>query len=172
MFIGVRIPLVIAQETEAVHEAIEPFFEGSFTDAENLHVTLKSLGSITDSTASKVKRTLLELEIERTRLSIEGFGSFSNRIIWARVSGLDEVQRSVDAALEGLFEPENRFMSHLTIARIRTCNEPGLSAALKALHLPLGWYLEGIELIESTSDENKAQYETKARYLAKAYRSL
>ena len=172
-FIGIRVPLRIGEELEGVREAIEPFFEGSFTPNENLHVTLKFLGPLTDAMLTQVKRALLDVEIERTRLNIEGFGSFSKRIIWAKVSGLETIHERVDDALRGLFEPEKRFMGHMTLARIRRCtSESGLCAALKALYAPIGWYPEGIEIIRSQSDAKGTRYETQARYLAKAYRSI
>jgi len=162
VFIGVRIPPHIASEILGVNEAIEPFFEGRFTPIENLHVTLKFIGSIDERMIRQVDEALAEVLFEHIEARIDGFGSFSNRIVWARITGLKHVQRAVDEALLPLFDPEERFMSHLTIARIKRCtNRAGLRSMLKALHLPLNWRFTSIELIESKSE---ARYETIASY--------
>jgi len=43
------------------------------------------------------------------------------RIAWIKVEGVGiwELQKRIDEALEDLFKKEERFMSHLTIARIK-----------------------------------------------------
>ena len=35
------------------------------------------------------------------------------------IKEIDELQKQIDKVLEGLFEPEFRFMSHITIARVK-----------------------------------------------------
>ena len=165
VFVGVRIPPHIGEELQSIQETIAPFFEGRFTPVENLHVTLKFLGEIDERTIEQVRETLEEATLEHMLARIDGFGSFSNRIIWARITGIKHVQRSIDSALSDRFAKERRFMSHATVARVRRCtNRAGLRAALKALHLPLSWQFTHVELIASHLSEDGARYETIASY--------
>ena len=165
VFVGVRIPPHIGEELQGVQEAIAPFFEGRFTPVENLHVTLKFLGEIDEEMIGRVHESLEGAAFEHILARIGGFGSFSNRIIWAQITGIKHVQRTIDTALSDHFPKEHRFMSHATIARVKRCtNRAGLRAALKALHVPLTWQFTDVELIESHLSEDGARYETIASY--------
>lgn len=99
---------------------------------ENIHLTLKFLGEITEERCGKVK-TALDVIAKSTKpfeLSIKDIGAFPKidypRVIWV---GLDkgakestELAAKVDEALSKLgFERETRpFAAHLTIGRVRS----------------------------------------------------
>ena len=42
--------------------------------------------------------------------------------MWVKLDYCDILQKEVDKALEGIFEKEERFMPHLTIARVKSVN--------------------------------------------------
>lgn len=159
LFVGVRVPDHVQGELELAQDAIEAFFDGKPTPAENLHITLKFLGELDAHEADLAHRRLRRARLPEATARIDGYGSFSKRIAWARVEGLEELQRAVDIALEGMFEPERRFMSHLTIARIRHAPNPAsLRAALAALVTNASWRVHEIELIESELSRAGARY--------------
>lgn len=100
-------------------------FTGKMTELENLHVTLKFLGEIDEEMLKKTKERLREVKFEAFGVKFLQTGTFSvrgnPRIVWVKVGGdgMFELQKKIDSALAGLFEKEHRFMSHLTVARVR-----------------------------------------------------
>lgn len=120
-FISVNIPEEIRKEIEKIQDFLPEFF-GKKTEVENLHLTLKFLGEIKEQKIGEVKEKLREIKIEKFRTEIDEIGVFSEefiRIVWLHMEDCDNLQKQIDNALKNLFEPEKRFMSHLTIARIK-----------------------------------------------------
>ena len=126
-FISVNIPEEIKKEIKKVQDFL-PEFSGKKTGLENLHLTLKFLGEIDDYKVERVKEKLREIKIEKFETEIDSTGVFDNRkskvysrnlIVWLHMKDCDNLQRQIDSKLEKLFESERRFMSHLTIARVK-----------------------------------------------------
>ena len=120
-FISINLPEDVRKEIKKIQDSL-PEFEGKKTELENLHLTLKFLGEIDEEMLEKVKEGLGEVKMERFEGEIDKIGFFSPkfiRIIWLHLKNCNELQKKIDDALEGLFETEQRFMSHLTIARIK-----------------------------------------------------
>ncbi|MFA5173939.1 MAG: RNA 2',3'-cyclic phosphodiesterase [Candidatus Pacearchaeota archaeon] len=105
---------------------------GKFTDPENLHLTLKFLGGINEEKIEAVKKKLKEIKIKSFEAELGEAGIFNEhflKIIWIKLNGkgIFELQKQIDEKLSDLFEKENRFMSHITIARIKNVgNKKGL----------------------------------------------
>lgn len=159
VFVGIQIPLHVVSIIDEIQECVEPYFDGRFTAPRNLHVTLKFLGEIDTRTLDAVRTILSRIDFEPATASIDRFGTFSDRILWAHVSGLEHLQAQVDEALAEIFAPENRFMSHLTIARItRVRNAPGLRACLKALSTNASWQVHHVDLIDSELAPHGSHY--------------
>ena len=133
-FIAIDFPREIINEIERAQGEIEKkkIFRGKFTEGENLHLTLKFLGEIGSGTISGVRRRLREIgeNFERFGAELGELGIFSQkfiRIIWIQILGgkILELQKEIDKVLarDDLFKPEERFMSHLTIARVKGVND-------------------------------------------------
>lgn len=125
-FICVTMPENVVKEIARVQEVLlGKRFTGKMTELENLHVTLKFLGEIDAATVKKAREKLKEVKFEAFEAKLSEIGTFAHRgkprIVWVKVGGkrMFELQERVDAALAGLFAPERRFMSHLTIARVK-----------------------------------------------------
>jgi len=135
-----------------------------YTAVSNLHLTLKFLGEISPDDRAEVRKRLGLISPQGVSLRLVRAGCFAPRIVWLAVHGADELQRQVDQALEGLFEPERRFMGHITIARTK-----GIPDALK---MELGDFVvpvldcpvSSFSLQESHLSHLGPRYETVARF--------
>ena len=120
-FISINISEEIRKEIKKIQDFL-PEFSGKKTELENLHLTLKFLGEIDIEKLEEVKKRLRKIKIEKFKTEIDEIGIFSPnfiRIVWLHMKDCDNLQKQIDNALKNLFEPEKRFMSHLTIARIK-----------------------------------------------------
>jgi 2'-5' RNA ligase len=120
-FIAVEMPEEIKKELEKIQKQL-PEFNGKLTEKENLHLTLKFLGEISEEQAEKVKERLKKIKFNKFIAKLGEINVFSPsfiKIVWIKIENCDEIQGKIDAALEGLFKKEKRFMSHLTIARVK-----------------------------------------------------
>ena len=98
-------------------------FIGKFTELENLHLTLKFLGEIDNDKINDVKEKLRKVRSDSFFIDFGKVGFFSRggiRIIWIRLLGrVSDLQKDIDDKLKDLFKPEDRFMGHVTIARVK-----------------------------------------------------
>ncbi len=117
-FIAIEIPEKIKKEIVKIQKKL-PEFKGKITEKENLHLTLKFLGEVNEEKLEEVKKRLKKIHLKSFETEIKDMGMFSDRIVWLRMANCKELQREIDDKLSGLFETENRFMGHLTIARVK-----------------------------------------------------
>jgi 2'-5' RNA ligase len=114
----------------------------TWVQAQNLHLTLKFLGTVADPLVEPV-REALDAAAARAQvfdLAVEGLGAFPvhtrPRVIWAGIAGgrasATTLARLVDSALAPLgFPPEAReFWAHVTLGRVR---QPRRDEALSRL---------------------------------------
>ncbi len=121
-FISIDIPEEIRSEVIEIQRQL-PEFRGKVTEPENLHLTLKFLGEVDEGKVEEVKKRLSGIKFERFEAEVDEVGVFSEkfvRIVWLHLGGCEELQKKVDSVLEGIFPKERRFMSHLTIARVKS----------------------------------------------------
>lgn len=127
VFIAIELPDEVIKEVARVQEVLRGRkFTGKMTELENLHLTLKFLGGINSEKVEEVRRRLREIEFSEFEAKLERAGSFSfrgnPRIVWIKIGGkgIFELQKKVDEKMrECGFKVEERFMSHMTIARIK-----------------------------------------------------
>jgi 2'-5' RNA ligase len=100
-------------------------FSGKFTDSENLHLTLKFLGEIGETRIEEIKKKLSKLKFKESEASLGEVGVFINKynsILWIKLQGKQiwNLQKEIDKNMNELdFPAETRFMSHITIARMK-----------------------------------------------------
>ena len=120
-FIAIDLPEKIKKETCKIQDSL-PEFNGKKTEYENLHLTLKFLGEIDEKKLREVEERLRKIKLHNFEAEISSIGVFSEqhiRIAWLEIRNCDELQKKIDESLAGLFPKEERFMGHLTIARIK-----------------------------------------------------
>ncbi|MCH7567843.1 MAG: RNA 2',3'-cyclic phosphodiesterase [Nanoarchaeota archaeon] len=124
-FICIDFPSEVIKEIARIQSLVnKQNFTGKLIELENLHLTLKFLGEINSKTLDKVKRDLSTIKFNTLNLQLSHVGTFNYkgnpRIVWLKVTGdIFNLQKQIDASLEKLFPKEQRFMSHLTIARVK-----------------------------------------------------
>ena len=120
-FIALDLPAEIIKEVKKIQEVL-PEFVGKKIESENLHLTLKFLGEVSEDKIKQIKSVLKKIKFQKFEAEINSIGVFSEkviRIVWLHLTNCDALQKEIDNSLKSLFKPEERFMSHLTIARVK-----------------------------------------------------
>jgi len=82
------------------------------------------------------------------------------------LANCEGLQKKIDESLISLFESEKRFMSHLTIARVKKINNKyEFFKNLKEIKIPkIKFRVENFKLKKSILTEHKPIYETFEKY--------
>lgn len=125
-FIALDFDEKIVQETARIQEVLGSWkFLGKMTELENLHLTLKFLGEIDESKLEEVRKDLREIKEKSFEGKLDHAGLFNvlgnPKIVWIKLNGkgIFDLQKKIDEVLEKNFKKEERFMGHLTIARVK-----------------------------------------------------
>jgi RNA 2',3'-cyclic 3'-phosphodiesterase len=130
IFISLDLPREVMNEIKRVQKIIheKTLITGKFTETENLHLTLKFLGEVEEEDIEKIKEKLREIKFSPFEGRLMELGVFSEkiiRIIWIKFGGkgVFNLQKEIDLKLKDMFGPEERFMSHITLARVKKIND-------------------------------------------------
>lgn len=171
-FIALDLPNEIISELKKIQKDLEKqnLFTGKLTEEENLHLTLKFLGSISDDKMEQVRRSLKKIKFNHFTSEINEAGVFSEefvRIIWVTLGGREilELQNLVDDNIENIFPREERFMSHITIARVKSLEDKQkLIDYVKKIKIDIKGKLTSFSLIKSTLKPSGAEYDVIEKY--------
>ncbi len=124
-FVSLPLPKQVKNEIVRIQSELKKqnLFNGKFTHPDNLHLTLKFLGEITEKELISVDKQLKKLSNYPFEIQLSDPGVFSRnyiRIIWMHLLGANQIQAKIDKALSSLFPVEKRFMSHITLARVKS----------------------------------------------------
>lgn len=167
-FISIDLPNEIKNQIIKIQSQL-PEFHGKKTEPENLHLTLKFLGEIGEEKVEQIKEKLKEIKFNKFQTEIDSIGIFSPKfvkIIWLHLSNCDELQKEIDNILEKLFEKEKRFMSHLTIARVKLINNKNdfLKKINEMKIEPIKFSVDNFRLKKSVLEKQGPKYETIEEY--------
>lgn len=104
-------------------------------EMENMHLTLKFLGELPQSSVNRIMDGLKSLKFKPFKIEFKGLGVFPNlnyiRVVWVGVGEgvdrLEDLHNQVNTILRKLGFVEEEFSPHLTIARVKAIrNKPGL----------------------------------------------
>lgn len=172
-FIAIEIPAEIrAQLGETSRELAKLPVEAGWVKPGNIHLTLKFLGEVPESSRSQIAKAMQEAAtgIPPFRLDLGGLGAFPNtrrpRVLWAGLAGQAETAQQLQNRLEerlaaaGFPREEKSFKPHLTLARIKNIADPRrLAEGLIACRLPPASFpVERIVLFESVLHPTGARY--------------
>ncbi len=163
-FIAIDIPEKVKNEIARIQQRL-PEFKGKQTESKNLHLTLKFLGEISEEKIEAVKTKLREVNFLKFNAELDSLGVFSPKfvkIVWLCLKNCKELQKEIDEKLADLFPKENRFMSHLTIARVKNLKDKkDFLAKIEEMEIPhISFEVKGFKLKKSVLKKSGPDYET------------
>ena len=174
LFIAITLPPEVREHLRKVQERIAVVApKVAFTKPENLHLTLKFLGEVSQDVTEKLIESLARITPEPTSLQADGFDCLPTggpvRIIAARLGGdvarLAALYGAIDQRCQYLgFDSEKRaFRPHVTIARSRAGLSPTAKMTLAkecASCWPAPRFIaQGFSLIRSTLKPSGSEYQ-------------
>ncbi len=176
-FVAVLLPEELrARVYEAATKLRQTTSAVSWVRAENLHLTLRFLGSIDEAMLGRAREALAEAAVETApfRVTLGEFGAFpatrAPRVLWVGVAAGADALAALHARVEGALArrgipPEERpFHAHATLGRARDPRGvAGLGDALGAAE-PLGeTWVDAVYLMRSDLHPEGARYSVLAR---------
>jgi 2'-5' RNA ligase len=127
LFIAVTLPDDIKEYIKDIQKQIPSDNNKiKLIPAEQLHLTLKFLGEVSEEKVDKIKSSLSIVKVKHFKAALDGTGAFPSenyiRVVWVGLkpkNGFIELQQNIDKSLLELFRPDKRFHPHVTIARVR-----------------------------------------------------
>jgi 2'-5' RNA ligase len=132
LFIAIDIPEEIKKEVSELIDILKKYdADVKWIVPENLHLTLKFLGSTSDTLPGKIRESLLPIvsSYEPFYINIQTTGVFPQekhpRVLWIGIVDSDRLNAlrvSIDHTLLlfGFPRDDNHFHPHLTLGRVRT----------------------------------------------------
>jgi 2'-5' RNA ligase len=171
IFISINLPEEIKEEISKIQEEFfkTNLFKGKTVSLENIHLTLKFLGEIDSQTLEEVRSRLREIRFDSFDAEIDFTGVFdkeNSKIIWLHLKGAEKLQKAIDLELVDLFNMEKRFMSHITIIRVRNVNDEQklLETVEKNKSQSLKFKVNSFCLMESRLSKEGANYNVLEEY--------
>ena len=129
-FIGVPISDEIKRKLVKEQKEISEVIKAKFVEKQNLHISLRFLGDVSEEKVNELKKALGEALLGKKgfEICIKGLGCFPNidfvRVLWAVVGkGFTELkllEKDIDKELSKLtFKKDKEFTPHLTLGRVR-----------------------------------------------------
>ncbi len=115
-------------------EAVGKAGKVKMVERENLHLTLKFLGDVSEAMAEEIRSIVGECVSRHTAFDISfmGYGFFPPRgrprVVWIGVESpkFIELAKDIDNALSKMgYERERSYVPHLTVARVKGLFNPG-----------------------------------------------
>ncbi|MBN1871192.1 MAG: RNA 2',3'-cyclic phosphodiesterase [Candidatus Omnitrophica bacterium] len=172
-FIAIELSKEIKEALKTIEDELQGLIRGiRWIPPENIHLTLKFLGSIEVQTVEAIKNILSETakEFKQYKIRLSSLGAFPNparpRVIWVGVG--DGSKECVDMAgfIEerasnlGIEKESRTFHPHLTLARVKFLKDKDSvrNAFAKIKITPKEMYVKKITLFQSELIKEGARY--------------
>ncbi len=174
VFIAVDINPEIRQELIRIHSELKSRIKGdlSWIEPENIHLTLRFLGQVTDEQLEEIKKIVeaISKKVKKFYMDLGAIGAFPDilnpRIIWVGIKfGFDQLNE-LNAELEDRLETinfavgEKYFHPHLTIARVKSLEGKNTIAEIAKEIIPkqLPTIVDKLVIIQSELTPKGAKY--------------
>lgn len=124
-FIAIDLPNEIKEYISRVQSSLSGC-DMKLVEKHNIHLNLVFLGEIDDYYVNRCKQILAQLKFKKLNASLGNIGFFPSenyiRVIWIALepSGiLKEIYSQIHDKLREEFKLDNRFESHITLARVK-----------------------------------------------------
>ena len=171
-FLAIELGKEAKEELAKIQKQL-PEAKMKLVENENLHLTLKFLGEISDSQANHVKEALRHIKFEKINAKLGNAGVFSPsfiRVVWVALepsSKIKELHAKIDEILEKeKFRKDSQFESHVTLARVKTVkNRDNFVKDIEKIKArPVNFEIESFILKKSTLTGKGPVYEDIARF--------
>lgn len=140
LFVALALPDAVANRLAGMAGGIP---EARWSEARNLHVTLRFIGGVDEAQAADIDAALLGVHAAAFELGLEGLDTFGGRVahtLWAgipRIPALLHLHERVEAAMgrAGLVSEGRKYTPHVTLARCKA-SPPGQVQDFIAHHSP------------------------------------
>ncbi len=146
-------------------------FHGKFVEKENLHLTLKFLGNISEEKLEEIREKLREIKFEKFDCEIGKAGVFDEnyvKVIWVDLLSdkLKELQEQISDKFPEIPFDYKEFSSHITTARVSSVPDKArLLQEIKKINLKnLGFEVGEFLLMKSELMRGGPKYKTLERY--------
>ncbi len=129
LFIGIQPPEEIRRKLRSYAEKKFSGLRGKLVELENLHITLKFIGEVSDEKARKIAEAIEHLSFGRFTVELSGIFGFPTthraRVIWVGVGKGADSLRALFSMIENLLEPlgvpreVREYTPHLTLMRLK-----------------------------------------------------
>ena len=172
IFIAVNLPEEIKGQIYEKLSSKIPQKECKVVSMQNLHITMKFLGYITDEKLNEIQEKMKVLEnMHAFNAQISGIGDFNARVIWIGIAEGNEELRRISAMLDSALNAhDERFHAHITLARnkiLRRKEVDEFLGKLKAENYSAGVKVESIDIMESKLMRNGPEYSVVKRVMLK-----
>lgn len=176
LFISLDLPKHLVDKLSLTQDTIKKtnLVTASYTKKENIHLTLKFLGEVKEKDIEDVQKALHTVPFSSFKVKITSLGVFSKesiRIIWAKLDSIDliNLHTKIDSVLEHNFKREERFMSHITIARVKSVRDKkSLLIKLENISLDEEGTIDSFSLLSSKLTPGGPEYTILRKYPARA----
>lgn len=171
LFVAVDMPENVQQEVRKIQKALqkEPLFKGRFVKPENVHITVKFIGEVSNGDIENIEVVLRQIKAKKMEAYVGGVDVFTSRgrikIIYLRVicQELADLAAQIEHALMPWCKKEERdFVSHATLARVKKVeNKQELLDAVQNLSIePVPFIISSFVLKESVLLPEGPEYTT------------
>ena len=171
LFVALEIPSPVCERLLALQGGVSG---ARWLDREQLHLTLRFIGEVSESTAGDIDDALTGVRVPGFALALAGVGAFGGkapRSLWAGVrasSELVHLQRKIENALQrlGLSAEQRKFTPHVTLARLRDPPRAQVQEFLTtvALFSSGDFLVDGFALFSSELASSGAIYRVERNY--------
>ncbi len=163
IFIAVNLPEEIKRRIYEKLSSKIPGEECKVVVMQNLHITMKFLGYITEERLKEIEEKMKVLENENAfNAQISGIGDFNARVIWIGVAEGNENLQRISAMLDDALNlHDERFHAHITLARNKELHRKEVDEVLgklKAENYSAGIKVGSIDIMESRLMRNGPEY--------------
>ena len=136
-FIAIDIPEEFKSEISKSQNTLRNVsgLSAKFVASENFHLTLRFLDEVSDSQVKRIKENLSSVKFQPFKVHLGKAGIFPSesyvRVIWVSLEPDEKVKELARAINTSLGSRDERFESHITLARVRNAGDK--SALKKAL---------------------------------------
>jgi 2'-5' RNA ligase len=161
-FVAIDLPSFLKEKIKEATEKLKKCdLNAKWVESKNLHITLKFLGEVKEDVLEKVKESIetVAKKFASFEVSLNEFGFFPTpnnpRVFFIstdKEEKLKEIAQDLERKLSLLgFKKENRFKSHITLARFKSKkNIDSLKRELKKVNLKESFLIKEITLFKST----------------------